>query len=285
MTTNNSTIFNINEEKLSAFVSFICERRLMQLNRRQSSWPAMNLARINNVYREHDRYSLWEQEHLSIRNVIVGRFFMSIPATKYARDLASCGFLEDEGLLFNPCVEMTPPDGMRQAEVAEIFLHSANRVIDMITTWPKEMVVDHALTLLTDHNQNKDLRAFRRYEIKTSLSYLNQTDFFEDSFFHVGPGAAGKCEEIFGAIPVTLDEMEDVKNVVKERLIDCGFRFAEWPKGKKWAHRNPNKFTVRQLEDCLCEYRKYCRSFDHWQRGVALPAKYRYVPHSRPHTA
>lgn len=285
MTTSNGTIFNINEEKLSAFVSFICERRLMQLSHRQSSWPAMNQARINNVYREHDRYSLWERDHLTVRNIVVGRFFMSIPATKYARDLASCGFLEDEGLLFNPCVEMTSPEGMRQAEVAEIFLASSKDVIRLISSWTDQDTVDKALKLLVDHNQNKELRAFRLYEIKTSLSYLGWSDFFEDSFYHIGPGAAGKCEEIFGAIPTTLDEMEDVKNVVKERLIDCGFRFAEWPKGKKWAHRNPNKFTVRQLEDCLCEYRKYCRSLDHWQRGVALPEKYRYVPHSRPHTA
>jgi hypothetical protein len=275
---------------LADLADFVMERRYTQLRKDNgfgppwSAWPAMQTARINNVYREHDRFSLWEAQNLNERNIVVGRFFMSIPATKYARDRASCQFLYDEGLLFNPCVEMKPQAGYSHVNAATAFLANVEHVAELLKYPQTVEEVQRILRALVDLNDVTPLIEFRRYEMLTSLSYLHTTSFHEDSFFHVGPGAAAMCEEIFGSLPAHIGEFEEMKNQLKALLIERDFRFVSWPNGVKWSKRNPKKFTVRQLEDCLCEFRKYQRALDHWQRGVALPEKYRYVPASRPHT-
>jgi hypothetical protein len=109
------------------------------------------------------------------------------------------------------------------------------------------------------------LGSFKAYEVMTSLTYLDWWTLTEDDFPHVGPGALPALVRLM--LELEVDQLDITK---PERalalllpLVHDGLRersqMTWWYQAPElnWQHYPDGKFTLRTLEDCLCEWRKY----------------------------
>lgn len=102
---------------------------------------------------------------------------------------------------------------------------------------------------------------FRSYEIYTSLTYCEKVYFSEDDITHIGPGSIQGFQEVFGKymtaeyIPKII---EDLTIEIKDTLLN--YKDFYWIPEKMQGsinNKKKHKFTIRTLEDSMCEYRKY----------------------------
>lgn len=245
-------------------IEYIHARRHYQLTGEADD--AMKRARINNVWRQDDAYSKWELQNLTVRNILLGRFFISKQAVTAFNGpgsyRANAVALHEAGLLFNPCIKMQNPwlidVAVRHCMDVDECCHNIER---MCRAGATPLQVWMALTAaLGRPNEIEALNDFRIYEMMTSLGYCGY-GWTEADFFHVGPGAEDVLREE-GLLPATLVAAQHFAKLIGNALH---FDF-------------PYPFTFRTLEDCACEYRKYLRSL---KLGQELPEKYRYYPKSR----
>jgi hypothetical protein len=102
---------------------------------------------------------------------------------------------------------------------------------------------------------------FRAYEIYTSLTYSEHIHFKEDDIFLIGPGAIGGLNMITGLNFSSIDSpsiLVDLAKIVKQYLIEnTDFYWIPIETQGSVNNKEEYKFTVRTLEDSLCEFRKY----------------------------
>lgn len=102
------------------------------------------------------------------------------------------------------------------------------------------------------------LGEFRAYEVMTSLTYQPEYRFNEDQDLLIGPGAQASLEKLVGQVN-PLDQLlclVELKPIIKKYLVERG-KLCWIPITKQLKTRDKTKFTLRTLEDCLCEWRKY----------------------------
>ena len=99
---------------------------------------------------------------------------------------------------------------------------------------------------------------FKSYEVATSLTYSDRLPALrEEQLFHVGPGAAGGLWLLTGSTSSNRSDFEALRVAVMKSLSSR--RLFRWIP-PEWQARQPGeqwKFTLRTLEDTLCEFRKY----------------------------
>ena len=226
-----------------------------------------------NVWRELDRYSRWEIARIRNRPlaeqidvIVVGRLTM-VPKT-IERLLAG-----DDAPTLRSYVAQRRADGLpwyntalqvqcrKGADYVDMFvehrdayLRERDRVAEVIKTAPDSTHVAAWLNGKLPH-----VGPFRAYEIATSLTYSEAfPNLVEEGLFHVGPGAISGLELITGFRSVSRADFEKLRQDVLAKLKRRRkFRWIppEW-QGNPGAAED-YKFTLRTLEDCLCEFRKY----------------------------
>lgn len=268
---------------MEAFIQFIIKRFRYQLIGKTDD-VAMQRARINHVWRQDDRFSLWEATQLKecatlydkILLILLGRFFISTHTVRCL--LAAEGItdkptqlraLHNAGQLFNPCIAMECDEPV---DVAVSFYWKARAMApDLVTLFEHRAtayeVWMYLVRTIPSYNRRRELNEFRIYEMVTSLSYLTEAAFNEYQFHYIGPGAVAVITELYGRLPYTQAEANSIAQQLERDLVAAGMPMPD-----------DRHITYRVLEDCACEYRKYRRSVE---LGDNLPEKYRYYPGAR----
>jgi hypothetical protein len=104
------------------------------------------------------------------------------------------------------------------------------------------------------------LGPFRAYEVVTSLTYSEHLpQLREKDLFHIGPGAIDGLEMLTGGSRFYTHTNFEALRIAVVRELGKRRRFRWIP--PKWqgdqSNAEPHKFTLRTLEDSLCEFRKY----------------------------
>jgi hypothetical protein len=267
------------------FLNFLVERQRIwhrkEVEKLPPPWtedPILQKAKIINVYRELDRNTRYEIEHirdagkgyecLQIEHMIVFRhtnspkLFESLISKRwaladwkeeYAR-LHAAGHGVSRAMLFN-----TPRSMPYWEWVFWFYEHVHSNATDISV---RVMNSNTGKELFNAFDDLPNIGEFFAYEMYTSSTYYDWCPFTEDDFLIVGPGAVPGMELILGLPFGTLYQREAVWLVkhfaplVKHALKDRD-DFIWIP--KEFQPKNPedHKFTQRTLEHCLCEFRKY----------------------------
>lgn len=234
-----------------------------------------------NVWRELDRYSRWEiaqirgrplQEQLDI--IVIGRMTM-VPAT-IARLLAGDTRSEMKTFVrarqaaglpwYNGALQMSvscPGRGFMDEFVdhRDSYFRRRRDVLEAARAASDAQAFARALPPLL-----RRVGPFRAYEAATSLTYSEHVSFDEDQLSIIGPGAVDGYNLLTGARLEGCTGLSDdarpalvaMRDSVRAALEERGAM--RWiPPGRQGSPRTRrhHKFTVRTLEDSLCEFRKY----------------------------
>lgn len=229
-----------------------------------------------NIWRETDRFSVEEikrMKGLSLRDQIIlisiARLTLSWSTTDLLMDGATLDDIYDhweycknsDATFVSNAISFYPRAGSDRAKDIidhrdDVFRY-AGELEESINKAQNGFYLFSKINLLYKH-----IGAFRAYEIFTSLTYSKHFQFTEHEACLVGPGAIGGLTYVTGQTvkPVHCDAIQyDLQEQVKEHLISLGDEFTWIPKKLQGNARGKeeHKFTVRTLEDSLCEFRKY----------------------------
>jgi hypothetical protein len=117
---------------------------------------------------------------------------------------------------------------------------------------------------------------FRAYELATSMTYSEHLPALRESqLFHVGPGSVGGLEMLTGTASHDRASFEALRSQVIAEL-PRGFRWI--PASRQGGAPDRYKFTLRTLEDSMCEFRKYrVLSGDRSTSATATRRRYRQM--------
>lgn len=223
-----------------------------------------------NVWRELDRYSRWELSRLRAAKtfvdrldvVVIGRLSM-VPGTVRLL-LAGAGPDEvrayvrrrrEAGLpWFSQALQIRCRAGADYVDMfcehRDAYLALRGSLSAMVRSANDAQAAADAFSGVLPH-----VGPFRAYEIATSLTYFVPR-FREDDLFHVGPGAVDGLEMLTGRRSTCRDDFEALRDTIRRALSGrTSFRWIP----PCWQGGVPvdRKFTLRTLEDSLCEFRKY----------------------------
>lgn len=226
-----------------------------------------------NVWRELDRYSRWEIGQIRGRplakqldTIVIGRMSM-IPST--AKLLLSGATRSDmdqyvakrrsAGLpWYNGAIQVSAYGGN---DFIDEFLRHRDTYIENRAAVIKaaksagdaQDFADHISTLVYK------VGGFRAYEIATSLTYSEHLPRLrEDQLFILGPGAVEGLNFLTGQTKADRAVFESLHAIVYHALLRRrAFRWVPINWQGSVHHKEVNKFTLRTLEDSLCEFRKY----------------------------
>jgi len=252
---------------MTPIVKFIEERqRIYKKKAAKRPWPwttdkALQRAKINNVFRRLDKFSQYEWSVIKqlspaqqVHFIVIARYVFSQPLMEFLRsrnyrvteqDLlafkASVGggfsYINEVVQFYRPAKSCTETlilthleTAMRSAETFVTLLHERAKT-------PTEACAFIAETF-------PQLGPFRVYEVYTSLTYTKWFPFSENDLLVIGPGSA-KMAQRFGI--QTLEDFQACAAKIQAHL-------------KKKNLHCPYPFTVRAMEDSLCEFRKYTRA-------------------------
>lgn len=229
--------------------------------------------KINNIYREQDRFSRFEIVNLkelpAVRDkiyfVLIARLLLherGVQAILKARTYQDwsdsiCAMGDGNSSRYlNQSVQMAPEYGFSSAEMCWAHRYLAEQVADQLS-----LLVQNKPALEVMLAINKSplfFGEFRSYEAITSFSYFIDR-YTEDDVFHVGVGARKIFIELFDislqgkTIDQRKREISAARDEVKAELRLKGFKFSGFLKYKY----GDDKYTLRNFEDSMCEYRKY----------------------------
>lgn len=234
---------------------------------------------FNNTWRECDKFSREEIRRLracksladQLKIILIGRHVLSFPALDLLLDKSTklkdvyahwekCK--QDPDLTFvSNAISMYPKQGNDRA--IEIFNHR-NEVFEKLDELEAAVSRNDRppIYLLCKFPQLlQHVGMFRAYEFYTSLTYTEHCRFREDDIFLVGPGAIDGLTYVTGYEFNEVDcnaALLDLKDLVLDEL-KRDKKFVWIPKDMQGSvhHKEEFKFTVRTLEDSLCEFRKY----------------------------
>lgn len=237
-----------------------------------------------NVWRELDRYSRWEISQIRGRSlaeqvdvIVVGRMSM-IPSTMRLL-LAGAGrrdmddYVESRRRMrvpwYNGAIQVSAYGGRdfidEFLEHRDTYMMNRTRIVDAVRS-ARDASDIHAW-LMREKPVYK-VGAFRAYEIATSLTYSEHLCLDEASLFMVGPGAISSYNILTGSdLRQVSGGHDDVRlRPSFEALRSAVLRALESRGAMRWIPmsyqgspvvRRRRKFTLRTLEDSLCEFRKY----------------------------
>ncbi len=230
-----------------------------------------------NVWRELDNFSRIEIKNIrnkdlkeQIKIIIIGRHSLSWKTTNML--LNDCTY-EELMEYWNKCreenrasefvsdaINFQPLPGENRAQCLILHRDETLRNLDKLHKTIKRTdnysLIFNEICDLLPH-----IGPFRAYEIFTSLSYSEHINFKEDSICHVGPGAIGGMNTLCDAIIHKDNHKSVLKQLTKEvksHLLTIP-EFNWIPKDLQGSYnfKEKHKFTIRTMEDSLCEYRKY----------------------------
>lgn len=227
-----------------------------------------------NIWRELDRYSRWEIEHLRSRSlseqldlIVVGRFVMEPTTYALLARGADSAELEShrearraQGLgWYSPALQVRCAAG---SSYAEKFIRQRNSYLAEKPAILRALqkVKNGSDVIALFNGRIYDVGPFRAYEMATSLTYSEHLNLEEDDLFNVGPGAIGGLELLTGRRSSERLDFELLRDRVRVDLRDDkSFRWIpiEFQGQGNSLLRAKKKFTLRTLEDSLCEFRKY----------------------------
>lgn len=226
-----------------------------------------------NVWRELDRYSRWEISNIrglplwhQLDVIVIGRYAM-VPKTV---ELLLAGAPKREvdayvarrrkaGLpWYSTALQIRAAGGGSYVdefmEHRASYLRHRDEIFRIVEGAEDAQEIADALPRYVSN-----VGAFRGYEIATSLTYSEHLPHLhEDQLFTVGNGAVGGLEMLTGRRTSDRKTFVALRDEVSAALCAAGeMRWIppEW-QGKPGAAA-PHKFTMRTLEDSLCEFRKY----------------------------
>lgn len=246
------------------FMKFIIERQKMYFSRKAGKpWPwskdfVLNRAKINNIFRANDKLSVLERSLIKdlpfndqlktillIRHGLNNHIYNVVKNPKFTKselsDLKSRHSLEKTWITGNIIFYSAPGTNVLNT----IYDHA--KLVHKIT----DKLSNRLLSLETPElvikfigDSYPHLGKFKIYEVFTSLTYCEQFKFTENDFLHLGPGSKHTVKEVLGVQDVNLGSLIKIATKINDLL-----------------HRKNLleglEFTVRSLEDSLCEYRKY----------------------------
>lgn len=231
-----------------------------------------------NIWRDCDKFSREEIRRLrklktfkeQLKLILIGRHSLSWTTTDLL--LTKSTTLKDVyahweeckktgGLFVSNAISMYPKEGTDRA--IEVFTHR-NEVFEHLDEIESAILKPNRppIYLLSKFPQLLScVGMFRAYEFYTSLTYTSQIKFREDDIFLVGPGAIDGLTYVTGHEFNAVDcnaALIDLKDLVKEELLkDKNFIWIPKDLQGSINNKEEHKFTVRTLEDTLCEFRKY----------------------------
>ena len=229
-----------------------------------------------NIWRELDNFSKIEIERITgkslkeqIKIITIGRHSISWLTTDL---LLAGGDYNDLMELWEECkktrasnfvsddINFKPFHGENRAKCLILHRDEVLKELDSLSDLIKR-TDNYSHILANIREKLPHIGPFRAYEIFTSLSYSIHVNFQEDSICHVGPGAVKGLEALCGrsiSRGKLITSLRQLAVEVKNHLLTLD--------SFNWIPNNlqgsPNfkekyKFTVRTMEDSLCEYRKY----------------------------
>jgi hypothetical protein len=108
-----------------------------------------------------------------------------------------------------------------------------------------------------------NISIFDAYEIVTSFTYLGRKEITEDNIYHMGHGARPALAMLLGhQVPTEYEYLalsslaREAKWHLEQGAIDDWEWIPQSMQGNVMASE-PHKWTLRTMEDALCEFRKY----------------------------
>lgn len=235
-----------------------------------------------NIWRELDTFSQWEINE--IRGKVLSYAVLVILVGRMTLNSVTARFLLDAGS------EVSHKD-LTQF-LRDTFSHPSQTVGDAIeryttSTWEsvanqllrfRRLVTARRLDMLCTaieyktHAPNQlmelvcklfNVSIFDAYEIVTSLTYLGRKEITEDNIYHMGHGARPALAMLFGhQVPTEYEYLalsslaREVKLLLKQGIIESWEWIPQSMQGNVIA-TEPHKWTLRTMEDALCEFRKY----------------------------
>lgn len=251
---------------------------------------------FNNVWRDLDRYSREEIQMLraaatpaeQLKIILIGRYCLSTPTLRLLLDKKTT--LKDVYAHWEQCkknpaqnfiraaISLYPPKGFDRAMALvahrdEVFARLAELEDGaMDANKPATYMLAKVPLIL------RFIGAFRAYEIYTSLTYTTFFNYSEDDIFHIGPGAVAGLKYVVGqdlSLAFAGGVLVDLRELVWAELNrDKGFVWIPHDLQGSPTNKQDKKFSLRNLEDTLCEFRKYT----HLKNGKGRRRKYIAVP-------
>lgn len=239
--------------------------------------------KFGNVFRQCDSGTKWETERMEwlrdkfkgyreehwqsrqVQQILLYRHNLIPRTTDLLLNGAGPIKLADyDGPILHPCINEWPGIDMvaqcsSKLEIAKYaYKHHKDILanINNIYTWLRH----GSLSALWVHQMLQDylpcLGPFKAYEVITSLSYLDWCGFDGNSLLWVGHGAIDMFRRLTGMYSLDKAQAELllplIANQVQNALL-VRDKVNIWP-----LPCSSKSFDCRALEDCMCEYRKYC---------------------------
>ena len=229
-----------------------------------------------NIWRELDNFSKIEIERITgkslkeqIKIITIGRHSISWLTTDL---LLAGGDYNDLMELWEECkktrasnfvsdaINFQPFPGENRAKCLILHRDEVLKELDSLSDLIKR-TDNYSHILANIREKLPHIGPFRAYEIFTSLSYSIHVNFQEDSICHVGPGAIGGMNTLCNAFIPKNNRKTILKALAKEvKSHLLNIKEFNWiPKELQGSYnfKKKYKFTIRTMEDSLCEYRKY----------------------------
>jgi hypothetical protein len=257
-----------NTKPYTEFKRFILERsKIAVLKSQGKPWPwskdhTLNRVKINNIFRQLDSTTQYElntiqdlQFEEQVRIILLLRYILSVPTTKYILSEAPSKknlqryyneTIYREAFVNSGAIQFYVPSGI---DIVSLIYNHTKTVNRIYKTFAKKIKhcsnPEQVINLIRE--KFGYIGEFKSYEIYTSLTYCNEFQFSENDILVIGPGAIKDAQVILGSKVSCLSKFQevskDINNLLEARGLLMGLQY-----------------TVRSLEDSLCEFRKYKKS-------------------------
>ena len=235
-----------------------------------------------NIWRELDTFSQWERNRIqgkvlsyAVWVILIGRMTLN-PVTAEFLEQADDNITTEQLCDFLQSNFTRPEEAVGGAierwglvnwgTLAGGLAHYRRRLnahkLDMLCT-----AIEHKT-----HTPNQLMELIRKlfnvsifdaYEIVTSFTYLGRKEILEDHIYHMGHGARPALAMLLGhQVPTEYEYLalsslaREVKLLLKQDIIESWEWIPQSMQGNVMA-TEPHKWTLRTMEDALCEFRKY----------------------------
>ncbi len=257
--------------------AFIYERQRIYIKKTAGDpWPwtddvTLQRTKINNIFRRFDKFTVFESEAIAdmgpayqVRFIAMARYVFSQPFMEFLlsknfivtkKDLLE--FKRSVGGGYNYINEVVQFYRPSKGSTERVLLSHLKRIAlysqRFVKVVPSCTTPESVLTLL--HECFPQLGKFRLYEVYTSLTYLKWFPFNEHDLLVIGPGSR-RMAKLLGLRTLSDFQMKayEIDADLKRMKLNCG-----------------QDYTVRTLEDSLCEFRKYTIAKDRWAASGDRP--------------
>jgi len=261
--------FAVQLEPLQSLLTYIEERSWLDLRTEPAVSPAFKDFHFCNVWRELDfttRYEYIRTQGMSLRDrlkfILLLRHTFSIPTAEMLYQGATRSELakfHQVHPIQSPAVMLYPGKGHTAVSWAIRHRRHVNSRVDKFTNKLLEGKPKPTDVLNRIQKHFTGIGTFRAYEVFTSLTYHKDFPFNENDITVIGPGAVGPLRSLSlgrlsnGELGPFLRHL---RPFVLERLIERAH--VHWiPPHWQLRSSDVRRFTVRTMEDCLCEWRKF----------------------------